>query len=194
MVSGVSPLARTTRICTTASIDRPSTYWIGPDIVGADPVLGDLQPMNLQERIDTDIKAAMLAREKDKLNALRAIKSAILLELTKDGGGGLDEAAGMKILQKLYKQRMESAAIYHEQQRPELAAEEEAQADVIEAYLPKRIDAAEMEAAVIALIGELGANGMKDMGRVMGEANKRLAGKADGSAVAALVKKLLGAG
>ena len=150
--------------------------------------------MNLQERIDADIKAAMLAREKDKLNALRAIKSAILLELTKDGGSGLDEAAGMRILQKLYKQRMESAAIYHEQQRPELAAEEEAQADVIEAYLPKRMDAAEMEAAVIALIGELGANGMKDMGRVMGEANKRLAGKADGSAVAALVKKLLGAG
>jgi uncharacterized protein YqeY len=150
--------------------------------------------MELQQRIDTDIKAAMLARDKDRLNALRAIKSAILLELTKDGQHGLDEAAGMRILQKLHKQRQESAAIYRAQQREELAAEEEAQARVIEAYLPKRMDLAELEAAVIALIGELGANGMKDMGRVMGEANKRWAGQADGSAIAALVKKLLGSG
>lgn len=151
--------------------------------------------MNLQERIDADIKAAMLAREKDRLNALRAIKSAILLELTKEGGGGgLDEAVGLKLLQKLHKQRAEAAAIYHQQGRADLAAEEEAQAKVIEAYLPKRMDAAELEAAVLALIGELGAGGMKDMGRVMGEANKRWAGQADGSAIASLVKKLLGAG
>lgn len=150
--------------------------------------------MDLQQRIDADIKAAMLARDKDRLNALRAIKSAILLELTKDGQGTLDEAAGMRILQKLHKQRQESAAIYRSQQREELAAEEEAQAAVIEAYLPKRMDMAELEVSVIALIGELGANGMKDMGRVMGEANKRLAGQADGSAIAALVKKLLGQG
>ncbi|MBK7944005.1 MAG: GatB/YqeY domain-containing protein [Flavobacteriales bacterium] len=150
--------------------------------------------MNLKDRIDSDIKAAMLAREKDKLNALRAIKSAILLELTKEGGGGeLDEAVGMRILQKLHKQRAESAAIYHQQGRADLAQEEEVQAKVIEAYLPARMDAAALEAAVIALIGELGANGMKDMGRVMGEANKRLAGQADGSAIAGLVKKLLGA-
>lgn len=150
--------------------------------------------MNLQERIDADIKAAMLAREKDKLNALRAIKSAILLELTKEGGGGLDEAAGLRILQRLHKQRAEAAAIYHQQGRTDLASEEEAQAKVIEAYLPKRMDVAELEAAVLALIGELGAGGMKDMGRVMGEANKRWAGQADGSAIASLVKKLLGAG
>lgn len=148
--------------------------------------------MNLKDRIDSDIKAAMLAREKDKLNALRAIKSAILLELTKEGGGSeLDEAAGMKILQKLHKQRMEAASIYHAQQRTDLAQEEENQAMVIEAYLPTRMDAAALEAAVLALIGELGASGMKDMGRVMGEANKRLAGQVDGSAVAALVKKIL---
>jgi uncharacterized protein YqeY len=150
--------------------------------------------MGLKDRIDSDIKAAMLAREKDKLNALRAIKSAILLELTKEGGGGdLDEAVGLKILQKLHKQRMEAAAIYHAQQRTDLAQEEENQAMVIEAYLPVRMDAAAVEAAVIALIGELGASGMKDMGRVMGEANKRLAGQVDGSAVAALVKRLLAA-
>ena len=148
--------------------------------------------MNLKERIDADIKAAMLAREKDKLNALRAIKSAILLELTKEGGSGaLDEAVGLKILQKLHKQRMESAAIYHAQQRTDLAQEEEAQAFVIEAYLPKRLSEAELESAVRAIITGTGASGMKDMGRVMGEANKQLAGKADGSAVAAVVKRLL---
>jgi uncharacterized protein YqeY len=151
--------------------------------------------MNLKDRIDSDIKAAMLAREKDKLNALRAIKSAILLELTKEGAGdALDEAVSMKILQKLHKQRMESAAIYHEQQRTDLAQEEEAQAYVIEAYLPKRLSEEEVEAAVRAIITSTGASGMKDMGRVMGEATKQLAGKADGSAVAAMVKRVLGAG
>lgn len=151
--------------------------------------------MELKERIDADIKAAMLAREKDKLNALRAIKSAILLELTKEGGdGALDEAVGMKILHKLHKQRMESAAIYHAQQRTDLAQEEEAQAFVIEAYLPKRLSEEEVEAAVRDIISSTGASGMKDMGRVMGEANKKLAGQADGSAVAAAVKRVLGAG
>ncbi len=150
--------------------------------------------MDLQQRIDTDIKAAMLARDKDRLNVLRAIKSAILLELTKEGGGEeLDEAVGLRILQKLYKQRMESAAIYHEQQREELAAEEEAQARVIEDYLPKRLSDSEVEEAVRSVIADTGATGMKDMGRVMGEANKRLAGKADGSTIATLVKKLLSA-
>ena len=149
--------------------------------------------MDLKEKIEADIKAAMLAREKDKLNALRAIKSAILLELTKEGGSGaLDEAVGLKILQKLHKQRMESATIYHAQQRTDLAQEEEAQAFVIEAYLPKRLSEEEVEAAVRGIITATGASGMKDMGRVMGEANKQLAGKADGSAVAAVVKRLLG--
>ncbi|MBK8498781.1 MAG: GatB/YqeY domain-containing protein [Flavobacteriales bacterium] len=150
--------------------------------------------MDLRSRIDADIKAAMLAREKDKLNALRAIKSAILLELTKEGGDGkLEEAVGLKILQKLHKQRMESATIYHAQQRTDLAQEEEAQAFVIEHYLPKRLSEEEVEHAVRAIIASAGASGMKDMGRVMGEANKQLAGKADGSAVAAVVKRLLGA-
>lgn len=150
--------------------------------------------MELQQRIDADIKAAMLAREKDRLNALRAIKSAILLELTKEGAGnGLDEATGLRILQKMHKQRQESAAIYREQGRPELAAEEEAQSAVIEAYLPQRMSEGEVEAAVKALIAASGAQGMKDMGRVMGLATKELAGKADGAAVAAMVRKLLAA-
>lgn len=151
--------------------------------------------MSLQARIDADIKAAMLAREKDKLNALRAIKSAILLELTKEGAGdGVSEEAGMRLLQKLHKQRSESAAIYHQQGRADLAAEEETQAKVIEAYLPARMGEAELEAGVKALIAELGASGMAAMGKVMGEANKRFAGKADGSAVAAIVKKMLAGG
>lgn len=151
--------------------------------------------MSLQARIDADIKAAMLAREKDKLNALRAIKSALLLEMTKEGGGGtVSDEVGLRILQKLHKQRAEAATIFHQQDRPDLAAEDEAQAKVIEAYLPARMDMAALEASVLALIGELGAGGMKDMGRVMGEANKRWAGQADGSAIAALVKKLLAGG
>lgn len=151
--------------------------------------------MGLKERIDADIKAAMLAREKDKLNALRAIKSAILLELTKGGSGEeLEEAVGMKILQKLHKQRMESAAIYHGQDRKDLAVEEEIQAKVIEAYLPKQSSQEEITNVVREVITSTGAKGMADIGRVMGEANKRLAGKADGSAIAALVKELLSGG
>lgn len=151
--------------------------------------------MELQQRIDADIKAAMLAREKDKLNALRAIKSAILLELTKEGGqGGLEEAVGLKIMQKLHRQRMESATIYHQQGRADLASEDEAQARVIEAYLPKRMSDAEVEATVREVIAALGATSMADMGKVMGEANKRMAGKADGSVVAAMVKRLLAGG
>lgn len=151
--------------------------------------------MDLQQRIDADIKAAMLAREKDKLNALRAIKSAILLELTKEGGqSGLDETVGFKIMQKLHRQRMESAAIYHQQGRADLASEEEAQAKVIEAYLPKRMSDAEVETVVREVIAAVGASSMADMGKVMGEANKRMAGKADGSAVAATVKRLLAGG
>lgn len=149
--------------------------------------------MELQQRIDADIKAAMLARDKDRLNALRAIKSAILLELTKEGGaGGITSEAGMRILQKLHKQRAEAAAIYRQQGRDDLAGEEEAQARVIEAYLPARMDEGALEVAVRDVIAATGATGIKDMGRVMGEANKRLAGQADGSAIAAVVKRLLG--
>lgn len=151
--------------------------------------------MSLQERINADIKAAMLAREKDKLNALRAIKSAFMMELTKEGGQDeLDDATGMKILQKLLKQRMESAAIYHAQDRAELAQEEEAQALVIEKYLPKRMSEAEVKAAVEDMVKQMGATSMADMGKVMGAVNKKLAGKADGAVVAAIVKDLLGGG
>ena len=148
--------------------------------------------MSLQERIDADIKSAMLAREKDRLNTLRAIKSAFMLELTKEGGQNeLDDATGMKILQKLLKQRMESAAIYHAQDRAELAQEEEAQALVIERYLPKRMSLAEIQKVVKQVVGELGATSMADMGKVMGKVSAQLAGKADGASVAAIVKETL---
>ena len=149
--------------------------------------------MELKQRIDADIKTAMLARDKDRLNALRAIKSAILLELTKEGGQDtLSEQDGLRILQKLHKQRTEAAAIYRQQGRADLAAEEEAQGRVIEAYLPVSIGDAELRAEVGAIIAELDASSMKDMGRVMGEANKRLAGRAEGARIAAAVKRALG--
>jgi uncharacterized protein YqeY len=152
--------------------------------------------MNLQQRIDADIRSAMLTREKDRLNALRAIKSAILLELTKEGGGtdGISDEAGLRLLQKLHKQRAEAADIFHQQGRPDLAGEDLAQAKVIEAYLPARLSDAEVEAEVRDVIAALGATDMKAMGKVMSEANARLAGKADGALVAALVKRSLTGG
>lgn len=151
--------------------------------------------MDLQHRIDTDIKAAMLARDKDKLNVLRAIKSALLMELTKEGGAHeVGEEAGLKILGKLHKQRTEAAAIYHQQGRADLAAEEEVQAKVIEEYLPARMDEAEVKAVAKATLAEIGASSMADMGKAMKAVNAKLAGKADGSAIAAAVKALLSEG
>lgn len=151
--------------------------------------------MSLQERIDADIKAAMLAREKDRLNVLRAIKSAILLELTKEGASGaVSDEAGLKILQKLHKQRAEAAAIYHQQGRTDLAAEDDAQAKIIEGYLPARMGEAELATAVKNILDSIGAKTMADMGRAMKSVNEQLAGKADGSAIAALVKKVLAGG
>ncbi len=151
--------------------------------------------MTLQERIDADIKAAMLAREKDRLNVLRAIKSAILLELTKEGASGaVSDEAGMKLLQKLHKQRTEAAAIYHQQGRADLAAEDDAQAKIIEAYLPARMSEGELASTVKTILDSIGAKSMADMGRAMKSVNEQLAGKADGSAIAALVKKVLAGG
>ena len=151
--------------------------------------------MDLQHRIDADIKAAMLAREKDRLNVLRAIKSALLLELTKEGGAHeVGEEAGLKILQKLHKQRSEAAAIYHQQGRNDLAVEDEAQAKIIEGYLPARLGEDQLMAEVKAVLAEIGATSMADMGRAMKAVNAKVAGRADGSAVAAAVKAMLSGG
>jgi uncharacterized protein YqeY len=151
--------------------------------------------MDLQQRIDADIKAAMLARDKDRLNVLRAIKSALLLELTKEGGEhAVSDDAGLKILQKLHKQRTEAAAIYHQQGRADLAAEDDAQAKIIEAYLPARLDAGDLESLVKETLASIGAASMADMGRAMKAVNGKVAGRADGAAVAAAVKKMLSGG
>lgn len=151
--------------------------------------------MNIADRINDDIKNAMKAGEKDKLMALRDIKSKILLEMTKEGSDGtVDDSKAMAILNKLYKQRMESVEIYKSQNRPELVEEEMKQAAVISAYLPEQLTGEELEAEVAAIIAQVGAAGPGDLGKVMGVASKAFAGKADGKAVSEIVKKLLAQG
>ena len=149
--------------------------------------------MSLQERISADMKEAMKAKDKIRLAALRDIKSKIMLALTESGGADtLDDAAVTKILSKQLKQREDTMAIYKEQGREDLHAEEQAQADAIRPYLPQPMTPDELEGAVQALITELGATSMADMGRVMGTASARFAGRADGKAISALVRQHLG--
>lgn len=148
--------------------------------------------MTLSDRINNDIKEAMKAGEKDRLMALRDIKSKLLLEATKEGGdGSVEDSKAMGILNKLYKQRQESIAIYREQGREDLLAEEEKQASVIKSYLPAQLEGAELRAALQAIIAEAGASSLADLGKVMGAATKALAGKADGKQISETVKQLL---
>lgn len=148
--------------------------------------------MNIADRINEDIKTAMKAGEKDKLMALRDIKSKILLEMTKEGGdGSVDDSKAMAILNKLYKQRMESIEIYKTQNRPELAEVEQLQAVVISAYLPEQLTGEKLESEVKAIVAQVGATGPGDLGKVMGVATKTFAGRADGKAVSEIVKRLL---
>lgn len=149
--------------------------------------------MNISDRINDDIKTAMKARESGRLAALRDIKSKLLLEMTKEGGGNevADEVA-MRILNKLYKQRVEAADIYKTQGRTDLHDEEMSQAEVIQAYLPEPMSEAELKSSMEKIIARVGASSMADMGKVMGIASKELAGKADGKAISAVVKSLLG--
>jgi uncharacterized protein YqeY len=149
--------------------------------------------MSLEEQINADIKAAMLAKEKEKLEALRAVKSAILLGKTEKPGVTFDETAEIKILQRLVKQRKESADIYVTQQRNDLAEVENFQAAIIEAYLPVQMSEDELRKGIQEIITETGASTAKDMGKVIGEASKRFAGKADGKAISSIVKSLLSA-
>jgi uncharacterized protein YqeY len=150
--------------------------------------------MELENRINADIKQAMIAKESRKLEALRAIKAGLLLAKTSKeaAGGELPEEAGMKLLQKLIKQRQESADIYKTNGRNDLAEQELFQAGVIEHYLPKQLSEEEIRAGLARIISETGSIGPKDMGKVMGAASKEFAGKADNKVVADLVKKLLG--
>ncbi len=148
--------------------------------------------MTLKEQIDHDIKDAMRQKKKDELTALRSIKSMILLAETEKGSGGvLSEDAELKLLTKAAKQRRESADIYAKENRPELAEKEEFEYEVISRYLPKQMSAEELSTAVDSIISATGASGPKDMGKVMGMASKQLAGKADGKAIADLVKQKL---
>ena len=149
--------------------------------------------MGIENSINNDIKKAMLAKEKEKLEALRAVKTSLLLEKTKKGGGHeevADEVA-LGILQRLIKQRRESADIYLSQNRKDLADSELFQVSVIEAYLPAQLSEEAIIAELKAIITQTGATGVKEMGRVMGIATKKLAGQADNKTVAELVKKLL---
>ncbi len=147
---------------------------------------------NLYDKVSGDIKTAMLARNKVALEALRGIKKEFIEARTAKGGDGImtDEVA-IKILQKMIKQRKESAQIYSEQNRPELAQNELAEAEVIEQYLPIQMTDNELEASVTSIIEQVGAKGPQDMGKVMGVASKQLAGKTEGRLISEKVKELL---
>lgn len=148
--------------------------------------------MNLFDTISGDIKAAMLARDKVRLETLRGVKKEFLEAKTAKGGDGeLSDDAAMKILVKMHKQRKESAAIFSQQNRQDLAENELAEAAIIEEYLPKQMTEEELTAALKEIIAKTGASSAKDMGKVMGVATKQLAGKAEGKAISAKVKELL---
>ena len=146
----------------------------------------------MEKQIQADMVAAMKAKETVRLASLRAIKAAIMLAKTAEGATGeIDDAAIVKIIQKLVKQRKESAQQYNDAGRPELAENEIAEAAEMEVYLPKQLSEAEVEAELVKIIAEVGASQPSDMGKVMGVATKRLAGLAEGKMISTIVKKLL---
>lgn len=148
--------------------------------------------MNIFDQISADIKSAMLAREKVRLEALRGVKKEFIEAKTAKGANGeLTDDVAMKILAKMVKQRKETAELYAAQNRPELAENELAEAAVIEGYLPKALSEEELTAELQKIIAEVGATSAKEMGRVMGVASKALAGRADGKVISAKVRELL---
>jgi hypothetical protein len=148
--------------------------------------------MSLKSTIESDMKEAMRAKDKDRLRALRAIKSMIMLEVTKEGSADeLSEEDEIKLLSKAAKQRRDSIEIYQKQERTDLAEVEIQELTVIEAYLPKQLSEEELKTKIEGFIKEVGASSARDMGKVMGLANKELAGKADGKVIASIVKSLL---
>jgi len=139
-----------------------------------------------------ELKTAMLAKDEKALRSLRAIKAAILLAKTSEGAGGeLKEDDEIKLLQKLVKQRKDSLEIYQQQNRTDLAQKESEEIEIIERFLPKQLSVDELRSEVAAIISEVGASSPADMGKVMGAATKKLAGKADGKTISALVKEML---
>ena len=148
--------------------------------------------MSLEQKIMGDLKTAMLAKDEKALRSLRAIKAAILLTKTSEGAGGeLKEDDEIKLLQKLVKQRKDSLEIFQQQNRTDLAQKEQEEIEIIEKFLPKQLSADELKSEVAAIIIEVGASSPADIGKVMGAATKKLAGKADGKTISALVKELL---
>lgn len=147
--------------------------------------------MSLEATIQKDLVTAMKAKDDATLRGVRAIKAAIMLVKTDGSGKALDSEGEIKLLQKLIKQRKDSLSIYEQQNREELAKTEREEIEVIERYLPKQMSLDEVEAIVKNIIAETGASSMKDMGKVMGAANKALAGQAEGAVISGVVKKLL---
>jgi uncharacterized protein YqeY len=149
--------------------------------------------MSLEQKVMTDLKTAMLAKDEKALRSLRAIKAAIILAKTSEGAGGaISEEEEVKLLQKLVKQRKDSLEIYRQQNRQDLAQKEEEEIGVIEKYLPRQLSPEELKAVLQQIIADTGAHSPADMGKVMGVASKQLAGKADGRTISATVKELLG--
>jgi len=148
--------------------------------------------MSLEAKIIADLKAAMKAKDKVALRGIRAIKSQIILAKTDGSGKELDEATEIKMLQKMVKQRKDSISIFEKQNRPELAATEKEEVEIIERYLPQQMGEAELTEILKGIIAKTGASSMKDMGKVMGMASGQLGGKADGKTISGIVKKLLG--
>lgn len=148
--------------------------------------------MNLEQKIMAELKTAMLAKDEAGLRSLRAIKAAILLVKTSEGGGGeLTEADEIKLLQKLVKQRKDSLEIFEQQNRADLAQKEKEEIAVIEKFLPIQLSAEELKEELSKIIAEVGAGSPADLGKVMGIASKKFAGKADGKTISSLVKELL---
>lgn len=148
--------------------------------------------MSLEQKIMADLKAAMFAKDEKALRSLRAIKAAILLAKTSEGAGGeLKEEDEARLLQKLVKQRKDSLEIYQQQNRTDLAQKEQEEIAIIEKFLPKQLSADELKQELAGIINEVGASSPADMGKVMGAATKKLAGKTDGKTISAMVKELL---
>jgi hypothetical protein len=148
--------------------------------------------MSLENKINEDLKTAMKAKDEAGLRGIRAVKAAILLVKTDGSGLELNEEREIKLLQKLVKQRKESLEIYEKQNRPDLAAKEREEIEVIERYLPQQLSQEELESILRRIIADTGATSVKDMGKVMGLANKELAGRAEPKLIGEGVKKLLG--
>jgi uncharacterized protein YqeY len=148
--------------------------------------------MSLEQKIMAELKTAMLAKDEKGLRSLRAVKAAILLAKTAEGGTGeLKEEEEIKILQKLVKQRKDSLEIFQQQKRTDLAQKEQEEIEIIEKFLPKQLSPGELKDAISKIIASVGASSPADMGKVMGAATKELGGKADGKTISAIVKELL---